>query len=166
MATYDDFPWTSATDLKRLAQLETPWSYYLKTEVYIEAGNRSGTVRPADAPALKRPPLPSLHVISATQPESDPAPGECAARLAVLVAELQATRIDSIRAVGSSFSGDHQEESRAVFGLTDDAARDLGIRFGQVAIFSWNGPRWSLLACADDRQEHRSWQWGPLALLV
>ena len=159
MATYDDFTWVSATELKRFALSEQPWSFYLETEVYLEAGNKSGVVRPADKLELVRPPLGALHVISATQPGAEPDREKDTARLAVLIAELRGAQIETIRAVGSSFSGDHREESRAVFGLTDDTARDLGIRFGQVAIFSWNGPRWSLLACADDRQVHRPWQW-------
>jgi hypothetical protein len=77
----------------------------------------------------------------------------------VLDRELHAAGITSIPAIGSSFDGNHSEESRAVFGLNDASARGLGRRFGQVAVFAWNGPRWSLLACASDRQTHRSWTW-------
>lgn len=159
MPNYEDYPWEPAAELKRLARLDEPWCFYLQTEVYFEAGDKSGTVRPADETTLRRPPLPPLHVISATQPSSEPEPRECAARLAILVKELEADRIKSIRAIGSSFTGDHHEESRAVFGLNNESARELGIRFGQVAIFSWDGPRWSLLACADPKQVHRPWQW-------
>jgi hypothetical protein len=81
--------------------------------------------------------------------------------MAVLDRELQAARLTSIHAIGVSFDGNHREDSRAVFGLDDAYARELGLRFGQVAIFAWRGPRWSLLACATDRQVHRAWRWEP-----
>lgn len=159
MPTYDEYAWEPAAELKRLARLDEPWCFYLETEVFLDDGDKSGTVRPAHKPSATRPPFPPLHVISATQPTSKPKPGESATRLAILVAELNAARIRSIRAVGSSFSGDHREESRAVFGLKDSCARELGIRFGQVAIFSWKGPHWSLLACADYKRVDRPWHW-------
>lgn len=98
-----------------------------------------------------------LHVITAVQPESEPESDETIARLGVLDRELHAAGITSIRAVGSSFDGNHREESRAIFGLDDALARRLGRQFGQVAVFAWSGPRWSLLACAADRQTHRRW---------
>ncbi|WP_171054912.1 DUF3293 domain-containing protein [Mycobacterium sp. DBP42] len=82
-----------------------------------------------------------------------------AARMIVLDQELAAARTRSLPVVGASPYGQHAEESWAVFGLSDDQARQLGLRFGQVAVFGWSGPRWSLLACATDRQTHRGWRW-------
>lgn len=108
-----------------------------------------------------RAPFGPLHVVSATQPGSDPDSYENVERLAVLDRELQDLGIESVPALGRSFDGKHQEQSRAVFGLDDIAARALGARFGQVAIFSWKGPWWSLLACTDARTERQAWRWEP-----
>lgn len=159
---YEDLPWTSLAELKDLAIKDSPWNFYLETEVYFETPERAGVVRPVREAGDTDPRWGPLHVISATQPGPDPDPKETATRLAILDRELRESftkPIRWIRAVGSSFDGAHHEESRAVFGLDDDAARALGVRFGQVAIFSWNGPWWSLLACASDRVKRRPWQW-------
>lgn len=133
----------------------------MQTAVEFDANGQAGTVWPLGSAetGCTRPPLGALHVITAIQPDTDPTVAENAARMNVLDRELQTAGITSIRAIGSSFDGIHREESRAVFGLDDDQARELGLRFGQVAVFAWRGPRWSLLACATDRQEHRSWRW-------
>lgn len=63
--------------------------------------------------------------------------------MAVLDRELYAADIVAIPALGSSFDGTHCEESRAVFGLDDSSACQLGQRFGQVAASyrqSYNAP--------------------------
>lgn len=161
MYPYDRLAWTSPAELKTLALGETPWRYYLDTVMYLETAGVRGTVSPSSAESSKGryPPLGPLHVIAAVQPGSEPSSDESATRMDVLDGELHAAGITSIRAIGSSFDGNHREESRAVFGLNDASARRLGRRFGQVAVFGWSGPRWSLLACACDRQTHRSWTW-------
>ncbi|MEB3032076.1 DUF3293 domain-containing protein [[Mycobacterium] nativiensis] len=161
MQEHGDFTWTPRATLARAAQDEYPWRHYLQTAVEFHADGRAGTVWPLDAhlPGGDRPPLGSLHVITAIQPDTDPASADNAARMTVLDHELQAADIASLRASGVSFDGKHREESRAVFGLDDERARALGLRLGQVAIFSWRGRRWSLLACATDRQDHRGWRW-------
>ena len=43
----------------------------------------------------------------------------------------------------------------------DDMARAIGLQFGQVAIFSWQGSWWSVLACATDRVDQHRWRWEP-----
>lgn len=103
----------------------------------------------------------SLHVVAAVQPGADPASDESAARTAVLTQFLSAEGTTFIRAVGASFDGSHREESLAIFGLNDDEASELGRKYGQVAIFAWRGPQWSLLASAGTRQTHRGWRWTP-----
>ncbi|WP_369797567.1 DUF3293 domain-containing protein [Mycobacterium sp. UM_WGJ] len=113
----------------------------------------------SDEIGCTRTPLGLLHAITAMQPNTDPISAESVARMTALDREQQAAGVASIRAIGGSFDGIHRQESRAVFGLDDDQARAVGLRFGQVAIFAWQGPRWSLLACATDRQEHRGWRW-------
>jgi len=159
---YEEFTWAAPEHLARLASRDAPWNYYLQTQVRFEAAELSGTIRPLDGQGGgDLPPPGPLHVITAIQPDSEPGSDENTARMAVLDRELHDTGIRSIRAVGSSFDGTHSEDSRAVFGLDDAQARALGLRFGQVAVFAWSGPRWSLLACATDRHVHRAWQWNP-----
>lgn len=159
--TYDDFEWTGEQDLARLAGADTPWRYYEKTAVRFDVPGKSGRVVPVRGVKGDGEPLPlgPLHVVTAIQPDGDPRGADSAVRLAVLDRELHAMEVRSVRAVGSSFDGDHAEESRAVFGLSDNQARELGLRYGQVAVFAWSGPRWSLLSCATDRQTHRGWEW-------
>jgi len=160
MRSYDDFTWASAERLSELAAASTPWAYYLHTQVWFDAGQRSGTVRPVTTGAGDDlPPWGPLHVVTAIQPDSDPSGADSAARMEVLDRELAERGLRSMLAVGSSFDGDHSEDSRAVFGLDDAGARALGLRFGQVAVFSWSGPRWSLLACATERRTDRAWRW-------
>ena len=142
-----------------MAQCTTPWEWYLATKVYIYTSELSGIVCPVESDGEDDPPLGQLHVITAVQPQSEPDSDESMARIGVLDRELKAAGICSIRAVGASFDGKHREESRAVLGLDDAQARRIGRRFGQVAVFSWTGPRWSLLATARDRETHRSWRW-------
>lgn len=144
-----------------MASDDAPWRYYEQTAVRFDAPACSGRVVPVSdlGGGDESPPLGPLHVVTAVQPDRDPGTADSFARLEVLDRELTAAGIRSIPAVGSSFDGGHAEESRAVFGLSDDQARRLGLRYGQVAVFAWNGPRWSLLACATDRQTQRGWKW-------
>ncbi|WP_149361147.1 DUF3293 domain-containing protein [Lolliginicoccus suaedae] len=167
MPHHSDLAWTPADKLAELAARDDPWKYYLDTVVRFYDGPLVGTVEPlTEGPGGEHPPAGPLHVITAIQPETDPSSpkptrGDILARMAVLDQELRAKGLHAIRAEGASRNGHHSEESRAVFGLTDQEARQLGLRFGQVAIFAWNGPRWSLLACAHDRATHQAWRWAP-----
>jgi hypothetical protein len=155
--TYDDFEWTSEDRLRELTVSDTPWRYYRDTEVRIETRECTGTVRPlVGAVGGDEPPLGPLHVITAFQPDPDV---HGLARMVILDNELRAAGLTIATAVGSSFDGEHCEPSRAVFGLDDAAARRWGRRFGQVAVFAWSGPNWTLLACATDCREDRPWTW-------
>jgi len=158
---YEDFFWAASDDLASMADQDTPWRYYEQTAMQFVEPGCSGRVVPVSdlGGGNKHLPLGPLHVVTAIQPDGDPDSGDSAARLKVLDRELRAAGIRSIRAVGSSLDGGHAEESRAIFGQTDRQARELGRRFGQVAVFAWSGPKWSLLACAADRQTHRGWKW-------
>lgn len=155
MHTFDDFEWTPPDELARLAQGELPWGHYLATAVHFDAG----TVCPADGGNDDSPPLGSLHVVTAVQPNADPDTEESAARMDVLDRELGIRGVDAMSVVGSAHDGDHREDSRAIFGLTDEEARAVGLRFGQVAIFAWRGPCWSVLACASTRFDSHGWRW-------
>lgn len=152
---YDDFEWTPPSVLAELAHNKRPWLYYLATAVRFD----SGTVRPADDGDGENPPLGPLHVITAVHPNSHPDSAENAVRMAVLDSELVRRGVEALPAVGVSFDDNHREDSRAIFGFTDNEARALGRRFGQVAIFGWRGRQWSVLACATDRIERRAWRW-------
>ncbi len=156
---YEDFDWTPPAKLKELAQDETLWGHYLQTAVHLENAGRKGYVRPVTDRGEDLPPFGSLHVITAVQPGSDPGSEDSAARIRLLNKQLENENPEFLRAVGSSIDGTYCEESFAIFGLDDDQARALGRRFGQVAIFSWRGPTWSLLACVGGHQSHRPWRW-------
>ncbi|CAM3018346.1 DUF3293 domain-containing protein [Prescottella defluvii] len=158
---YEDFAWTPSEQLAALAESDTPWQYYLRTRVRFDPEGPSGTVWPLSdhQQGGDTPPLGRLHVITAVQPDADPDSDDSLARMALLDRSVREAGLRSIRAVGSSFDGAHSEDSRAVIGLDDAQARELGARFGQVAVFAWNGPRWSLLACATERETHRPWRW-------
>ncbi len=156
---YGDLDWTTSAQLEKLALDDEPWTHYLDTAVYLENAAMRGTVRPVADSIEDDPPFGELHVITSIQPDADPQSHESATRLQILTNHLLEEGIEAIRAVGSSFDGVHREESRAVFGLDDDRAREIGRMFGQVAVFAWRGRSWSLLACATDRQSHMAWRW-------
>jgi len=158
---YEHFSWTSRTRLEDLARDETPWNDYLATTVYLENARLKGCVQPTTDGGGDHPPMGPLHIITAIQPEADPQSDESSARLQILQRYLATARKASIRAVGSSLDGTYREESCAVFGLDDNRARKIGRKFGQVAIFAWRGPRWSLIACAAEKQTHMAWKWQP-----
>ncbi|MFI8775331.1 DUF3293 domain-containing protein [Gordonia sp. NPDC062954] len=155
---HSDFVWPNRGELVRHAEDDDLWKQYLRTKVHIDSPAGGGTVWPAESGEVL-PPLGPLHVITAVQPDSVPTSDENAARLSVLDHELDTESVHFMHAVGLSLDDDYHETSRAVFGLTDARARDIGGRFGQVAIFAWHGRRWSLFACATDRQTHRGWRW-------
>lgn len=156
---YGDLDWTTSAQLEKLALGDEPWARYLDTAVYLENAAMRGTVRPVADSIENEPPFGELHVITAIQPDADPQSHESEARLKILTNYLLDEEIEAIRAVGSSFDGVHREESRAVLGINDDRAREIGRTFGQVAVFAWRGRSWSLLACATNRQSHMAWRW-------
>ncbi|MGW8815550.1 DUF3293 domain-containing protein [Gordonia terrae] len=160
MPSHYDFSWPSLTKLAEYAGDDQLWNNYLNTKVLVDTATAVGTVWPSDG-SNDQTPLEPFHVITAIQPNSDPTSADNAARLELLDSELHAAGIRSTPAVGSSFDDEYREVSRAVFGLTDDGARTLGVRFGQVAVFSLQGQKFSLIACANGRRTDRGWRWEP-----
>lgn len=159
-AAYDDFGWTSERELRQMAAGAKPWKYYLDTVVHFASESLTGTVVPVETPPdSDTPPWGSLHVVSAVQPGTDPESLDNAARLKVLDDELFRLGLQAVPAIGAGIDSDYKEDSRAVFGLDDSSAQALGLRFGQVAVFGWRGPIWSLMACASTRRTDRSWRW-------
>ena len=159
---YNDFEWTQPSCLAAMTHSEVPWRYYLQTVVHFDIPACRGLVRPVDAgTGADDPPLGALHVLTAVQPGASADSAESAARIDVLDHELRDRGLRTLPAVGASFDGTYREESRAVFGLDDEQARELGRRFGQVAVFRWRDSSWSLIACAGERETHRGWLWNP-----
>lgn len=98
---YEDFESPAAAQLRELAAGETPWRYYLNTMVRIETPDLTGTVQPATrACGANRPPLGPLHVVTAVQPESDPASNDNSVRMLLLDNELRAAGLQFASAVG------------------------------------------------------------------
>ena len=156
-----DFIWTPAAQLESKSHDDELWQYYLDTAVHFDHSDLRGAVVPESQAVGEQPPFGPLHVVTAVQPDADPDSIESHTRIVILDDELRVAGTRFVRAVGTALDGTHAEESRAVFGLTDEEARRLGRRFGQVAVFAWHGPRWSLLACVGDRHCHRGWRWEP-----
>lgn len=159
MVTHDDLVWPGDVELEALSLQDTPWAWYEATKVTFDGAKLRGTVRPVLSDGQLHPPRGPLHVVTAVQPDSEPDSADNGLRMQILDRELAAAGIPVIAAVGTGFDGEHAEQSRAVFGLDDGAACHLGRRFGQVAVFGWSGPHWSLLACVGERRTHRLWRW-------
>ena len=117
---------------------------YLATHVTIEV---DGTWHPAQFAIGS---LPHLHVITAWNP-GDARPtrdaNDCASRS--LYEDLAALGATPMRAMGRDPHSDHAEESWAVAGLNDARARELGAKYGQVAVFRITADRLFVLACRD-----------------
>lgn len=162
MSNHDDFDWPSEDLLLDWSPAELPWRYYLDTAVQFETPDCRGAVSPVAAGQGEvSPPVGALHVVTAVRPDTEPDSPDNRARLALLDQDLAAIRMRFLEVTGAGLDGNHRENSRAVFGLDDSRARELGKRYGQIAVFSWRGRRWSLLACAGSRTDHRGWEWIP-----
>ncbi len=160
MNAFEDFRWTGVDELRRLALDDDLWRAYAETAVeFVLPDGGHLVVTPADDGDGDRPPLGPLHVITAVQPDGDPDSPDSAARGGVLAAELDGLGLRRLHAVGRSADGRHRESGFAVFGLDDDRARALGVRYGQVAVFAWHDAVWSLLASAADRRTDRRFGW-------
>lgn len=92
-----------------------------------------------------------VHVLTAWNPGDDRPSREvndaANERLRALLVERG---LEPRRAVGADPDSDHFEESWAVVGLDDDAARAIGASFGQVAVFRLSGSVQTVLACTED----------------
>lgn len=95
-----------------------------------------------------------LHVLSAANPggRASSSPEEDERAQGALVAELwKSSDLTIARAEGRSPDGSHVEEAVAVVGLDRDAARRIGARYGQEAVFEVDATTVSVVSCESDR---------------
>jgi hypothetical protein len=140
------------------------WDLYRTAVVDIRFGER--TVRIAPRPRgtaegffpLSDGGGATVHVITAWNPRGRTAPDDANARdQHLLLDEVRRRGLTRWPAVGGDVCGTHREESVAVVGLSDTAARDLGRRFGQDAVFAWSPDAWRVLACGSGAVAVSGW---------
>ena len=97
-----------------------------------------------------------IHVITAWNP-GDERPGTEVndARNEQLHANISALGFDALAALGSDPNSSHSEKSWAVVGLTDNAAVELGKKYGQVAVFRITESCLSVLGCLSEWEVSR-----------
>jgi len=140
------------------------WDLYRTAVVDIRFGERAVRVapRPRDT-AEGFFPVPAgsgatVHVITAWNPRGRTASDDANARdQRLLLDEVRRRGLTSWPAVGGDVSGTHREEGVAVVGLGDAAARALGRRFGQDAVFAWSPDAWRVLACGSGAVAVSGW---------
>ncbi|WP_326755391.1 DUF3293 domain-containing protein [Streptomyces hirsutus] len=139
------------------------WELYRHAVVDIHLHDRTVRVEPR-APGTTEGSFPepagnaALHVITAWNPYGRTVSAEHNARAhGLLLDELDRQRLTWWPAAGGDACGTHVEESVAVAGLSDDAARELGRHFGQDAVFSWTPDAWRVSACYSDTATVSGW---------
>jgi len=136
------------------------WGAYCAATVRFDLPSGRVHLTPLPSPGPSEPPVGDLHVVTACDPASSGGRGEDALRMVLLRAEL--ADLTCYPAEGGDLDAGHDPEpSIAVQGLSDLQARELGRQFGQVAVFAWSGPRWSVLACATPRRSDFGWELRP-----
>lgn len=139
------------------------WDHYRTAVVDIRLRDRTVHVEPrpsgtAEGPFPEAAGGATVHVITAWNPGGRTAPADANARAHhLLLDEVRRRGLAWWSAEGGDTGGTHREESIAVAGLSDTAARDLGRRFGQDAIFAWTPGAWSVLACDTDAAAVCGW---------
>ncbi|MDX2525182.1 DUF3293 domain-containing protein [Streptomyces europaeiscabiei] len=139
------------------------WELYRTAVVDIRFGDRAVRVEPRPRGTAEGFfPVPAgsvtVHVITAWNPRGRTTSDDvnaCAQR--VLLDEIRRRGLTSWPAEGGDACGTHREESVAVVGLSDTAARDLGRRFGQDAVFAWTPDAWRALACESSAVAVSGW---------
>ncbi|MFF6811864.1 DUF3293 domain-containing protein [Streptomyces sp. NPDC012403] len=140
------------------------WDLYRTAVVDIRFGDRAVRVEPRPRGTAEGFfPVPdgsgaTVHVITAWNPYGRTASNDANARAQrVLLDGIRHRGLTSWPAVGGDVRGTHREESVAVLGLSDAAARDLGRRFGQDAVFAWTPDAWRVLACGSGAVAVSGW---------
>ncbi|MER6470303.1 DUF3293 domain-containing protein [Streptomyces collinus] len=100
----------------------------------------------------------TVHVITAWNPLGRTASADANARAqSLLHDEVRRRGLTWWPAEGGDAPGTLREESVAVVGLSDTAARELGRRFGQDAVFAWAPGAWRVLACGTSAAAVSGW---------
>ncbi|MGW4021643.1 DUF3293 domain-containing protein [Streptomyces sp. NPDC005009] len=140
------------------------WDLYRTAVVDIRFGERAVRVAPRPRGTAEGFfPVPdgsgaTVHVITAWNPCGRTASDDANARdQRLLLDEVRRRGLTSWPAVGGDVSGTHREESVAVVGLDDAAARALGRRFRQDAVFAWSPDAWRVLACGSGAVAVSGW---------
>ncbi|MET4642392.1 hypothetical protein ABID95_002119 [Streptomyces atratus] len=142
------------------------WELYRRTVVDIRFPDRTVRVKPrprgtAEGPFPKFPGpagAAALHVVTACDPHGRPALAEDnACAQALLHDELDRRGLAWWPAAGGDAHGTHIEQSVAIAGLSDSAARELGRCFGQEAVFAWTPGAWRLLSCDGRVTDVQGW---------
>lgn len=155
-ARYEGLSWPSPAQLAERALDAALWSANAQTHVRVELpGCTVWVLAPTTVRGPECPLGEPLHLLTACDPASLGDPCRDALRMVLLREELAGER--TFDAVGFHPAGGHREASLAVAGLTDREATSISLRFGQVGIFSWDGPHWAILSCASKRRTHRYW---------
>jgi len=118
---------------------------YLATIVTI---HDAGAWHPAHQVAAR---LGTLHVITAWNPGDErPSREENDRANRALRADLEARGFAPLPALGSDPNSPHAEESWAATGLDDRAARELGAKYRQVAVFRITADTQTVLGCDEE----------------
>lgn len=139
------------------------WDLYRTAVVDIRFGDRTVRVEPRPPGTAEGFfPVPdgdaAVHVITAHNPRGRTASDDANARAqCLLLDEVRRRGLTWWSAEGGDAGGTHREESVAVVGLDDAAARDLGRHFGQDAVFAWTPGAWRVLACETDAVAVSGW---------
>ena len=124
-------------ELERLAEL------YVATHVTVEI-NGGWVSAPVAVRLIGQP----LHVITAWNPGDDrPTDAQNEAANSLLLSDLEILGTRVLRALGSDPNSDHAEKSWAVAGISDESAIELGVKYGQVAIFRLEAESQTVLSC-------------------
>ncbi|MGV9567098.1 DUF3293 domain-containing protein [Streptomyces sp. NPDC003480] len=142
------------------------WDLYRRTVVDIRFPDRTVRVAPRPRGTAEGPfpdlPGPSgtaaLHVVTACDPRGRPALAADNARAqALLLDELDRRGLAWWPAAGGDAHGTHIEQSVAIAGLSDSAARELGRCLRQDAVFAWTPGAWHLLSCDGGVTDVQGW---------
>ncbi len=116
---------------------------YLKTIVTVEVDGQPVVIQASGLFTDQ-----TAHVITAWNPGDDrPSAEENHCRDQELHRRLQGMGHEPVRVIGSDPDSDHREEGWAVVGLSDDAARAIGLEYGQLAIFRFCSRTQTVLWC-------------------
>jgi len=131
------------TDIAPTEDLNCLADLYLATHVTVEVDG--GWVSAPEAVGLIGQPL---HVITAWNPGDDrPADAQNEAANSLLLSDLEVLETRVLPALGSDPSSDHAEKSWAVTGISEESAIELGVKYGQVAIFRLEAEGQTVLSC-------------------